>query len=776
MTQGLQQFAREQHLTLSTLLQGVWALLLSRYSGQQDLVFGTVVSGRPAELVGVEQMVGLFINTLPVRVQISLDQPVLSWLHALQQQQSEQRQYEYSSLTQVQHWSGLPADTVLFESLFAYENYPLQVQQQAVGESRVRVEALHTLEQTHYPLSLVTGPGEQILLKCLYDLNRFTPETITQLLKHIHVLLQSLLHQPEQVVGTLSLLSVDELARLEQWQTRQDIYPQEELLVPLFERYAEQQPEAIALVGGTGGELQMSYGELNYRATLLASGLRQRGVEAEVRVGICVERSVEQIIGLLGILKAGGAYVPLDPAYPSARLTWVLQDAQVPVVLTQHHLLARLETGFWHCICLDSDWAALAAEPVDGQQFPVNWPEQVAYVIYTSGSTGAPKGVQISQRSLLNLLLWHQRTYGIDRQARTTQIAGPAFDASVWEIWPPLTAGAVLAFPTEEVRLSPWHLQHWLLEQQITSSFVPTPLAERLFELPWPVTMALKDLLIGGDTLHRYPPQALRCRLINHYGPTEATVVASAGQVPAEGGHEEHAPLIGGPIANTRLYVVGQGMQPVPIGVVGDLYIAGAGIARGYLGRPEWTAERFVPDPFGQEPGARLDWTGDLVRWHEPGQLEFCRRKILRSRSVACVSNWERLNASCTSSPRCVRQWSSSRKGTSTRCIGWWLMWCPVMPSVSIGLRSVRSCCTNYRITWCLHGVLSWMFYRSRPMARLTDKLWQLEKRRIRWMSTSIGCRVPRERNNWSISGGRCWKWSALASRTIFSSWEAIRS
>ena len=623
IVQGLKRVAQQEDATLFMVLLAAFQILLAGYSGQQDIVVGTPIANRTR--AEVEPLIGFFVNTLVMRTDLAGQPTYREVIRQVRDRSLEAYSHQEVPFEQVVEAVQPERDlsrSPLFQVMFALQNTP----QGALQFAGLRLEAFALENETaKFDLTLsLMELGTEIVGSLEYNSDLFDAETIARMGQEYEALIARLLAQPEVAVERIGLLTDSERQQVfEDWNaTRQDWVEVQSVPV-LLQEQARQFPETIALAYA---EQQVSYGELNRRANQLAHRLRREGVGPETAVAVCLERSIEQIIGLVGILKAGGYYVPLDPASPSERLTWMVQDAQVSVVLTRQHLQPQLETGPWRCLYLDRDWSLFAAESVDELEIAASWPEQLAYVIYTSGSTGVPKGVQISQRSLLNLIFWHQQTYNIDRQARMTQIAGLAFDASVWETWPALTAGALLAFPTEEVRLSPWHLQYWLLEQQITSSFVPTPLAERLLELPWPATMALKDLLTGGDTLQHAPHQTLVCRLINHYGPTEATVVASAGQVFPAGESAERAPLIGGPIANTRLYVLGQGMQVVPIGAMGDLYIAGVSLARGYLGRPEWTAERFVPDPFGQEPGARLYGTGDRVRWHASGQLEFIGR------------------------------------------------------------------------------------------------------------------------------------------------------
>lgn len=395
--------------------------------------------------------------------------------------------------------------------------------------------------------------------------------------------------------------------------------------VPLVpERFAAQAartPEAPAVVAP---ERRLTYGALEAEANRLANYLRARGVGPEVRVGLCVGRSAALIVGALAILKAGGAYVPLDPAHPAERLAFMLGDAAAPVVITEAALVADLPAGAWETVALDRDAALIARESAAAPHVEVAV-GNLAYVVYTSGSTGRPKGVEIEHAALLNLVDWHQRAFGVTAADRATQVASPAFDAAVWELWPYLTAGATIVLPDEGTRVVPGALRDWLLAERITISFLPTPLAERVLTLPWPERAALRFLLTGGDALRHYPAAGLPFALINNYGPSENTVVATSGRVwPAPDGGD--LPAIGWPIDNTIVRLLDADGRPVPTGEAGELYIGGASLARGYVGRPDLTAERFLPDPLDPTPGARLYRTGDLGRLLPDGQIAFLGR------------------------------------------------------------------------------------------------------------------------------------------------------
>lgn len=398
-------------------------------------------------------------------------------------------------------------------------------------------------------------------------------------------------------------------------------YPGDMTVPELVAARAAETPDATAVVAGNQ---RITYRELDSRANQLAHHLHALGVGPDVLVGLCFERSVALVVGALGILKTAGAYLPLDPGYPRERLAFMLQDARSPVLVTEPRLAASLSEGAWRLVSLDAGATSLAPgdpQPPDCRAATDN----LAYVIYTSGSTGRPKGVEITHDGLLNLVFWHQRAFAVTRSDRATQVASPAFDGAVWEVWPYLTAGASIHIPDEETRLDPPLLRDWLVAQEITISFLPTPMAEAAMALTWPPHPALRILLTGADTLHRYPSPTLPFALVNNYGPTETTVVATSGLVPP-GNSVGPLPSIGRPIANTQVHILDENLQAVPTGTPGELYIGGRGVARGYRNRPDLTAERFIPDPFTDVPGARLYRTGDLVRSRADGDLEFIGR------------------------------------------------------------------------------------------------------------------------------------------------------
>jgi amino acid adenylation domain-containing protein len=401
-------------------------------------------------------------------------------------------------------------------------------------------------------------------------------------------------------------------------------FPKVGTIADLVTSQAAATPNAIALVSTNR---VWTYRELNERASVLAEMLRTLGVGPEVVVGLCMPRSPTMVVGALGILKAGGAYLPLDPAYPAARRAFLLADGQVPAVVAPELIKERVPTGAYHTVLLD-DLGRVADFPPLAQSVHVMaaaTPKNLAYVIYTSGSTGQPKGVEITHESLLNLVHWHQQAFGVKSADRASQVANVCFDAAVWEIWPYLAIGASLYFAEDDTVSDPESLRDWLVAQRITIAFIPTPLAERLLTLPWPSETALRTMLTGADTLHVYPPAGLPFLLVNNYGPTECTVVATSGPIHPNGSTDQ-LPPIGCAIANTEVYILDGAGNQVPMETAGELHIGGIGVARGYRNRPQLTAQRFIPNPFGARPDQRLFKTGDLARFLPDGQIAFVGR------------------------------------------------------------------------------------------------------------------------------------------------------
>jgi len=625
LTEKLKLLSQKSGVTLFMTLLAALNTLLFRYSGQDDILIGTPTANRNRQ--EIEPLIGFFVNTLVLRNSLE-GNPTFSGL--LQQARNVVLEaYANQDVPFEQVVDGLEIErslsyNPLFQVMFALQNAPLnalelpnlKAQYLAVEQQRIKFDLSLVLEE------IETEKGAYLEGFWEYDSDLFTPERITRMVGHFQTLLKGIVANPQQTVGELPLLTESEEQQLlVEWNQTQTSYPDHYCIHQLFEEQVVKTPDAIAVIDG---EKSLTYEQLNQKANQLAYYLQNLGVKTEDLVGICIERSVLMIIGLLGILKAGAAYIPLDPNYPSERLAYMLEDSAVSVLLTQENLVDTLPNYLGTIFCLDQDGKILEHHPQDNLLHPMT-SENLAYVIYTSGSTGKPKGVLIQHQSLLNLVSWHQNAFNITTIDRVTQLAGIAFDASVWEIWPYLTAGACLAIVPPDLLTSPKQLQEWLIAKKITVSFLPTPLAETLIPLDWSPNCPLRLMLTGGDKLNDFPPTSIPFTLVNNYGPTENTVVTTSVKITPDL-LTEKAPPIGRPISNTQVYILDQYQQPVPIGIPGELYIGGSGLAKGYLNRPELTDSKFIANPFSQKLSDRLYKTGDLVRYGNDGQIEFIGR------------------------------------------------------------------------------------------------------------------------------------------------------
>ena len=620
-TGGMEALARQHHLTLNPLVQGAWAILLSRYSGEEDVLFGSVVSGRPTELSGAERMVGLFINTLPLRVLVPPTTCVLEWLQQFQQQQVRMWQFEYSSLPQVQQWSEVRAGNPLFESIVVFRNLPVDesLREQGMG---IRIDSLeHHDMATGHPLVMGIVLEKTLRLQITYDRQRYDEATIRRMLAHMEQLLEAITANPQQELSRLQMLSGEEREQLRGWSGSEREYGPAGLVHELFAAQSAQQPEAEAVGDGERG---VSYGELNGRANQLARLLRERGVGAEVLVGVCVERSVAAVVAQLAVWKAGGVYLPLDGEQPAGRLEFMLRDAQPGLVIVGAGLPAGVSAGAVPVLSLAACGAELARASAGAVEVAVSG-EQLAYVIYTSGSTGEPKGVAVEHVQLSHTLQWAQELYEFTVADVVPCLAPLIFDISLFELWGPLLGGARVVLVDSRAVLQA-EVAAKVLEQVTFMHAVPSLMRHlaSVAEQQAGGYPELRGLFVGGDVVspelvgqmrESFPAAAVWVG----YGPTEATIMCASYRVTAAEpvAHQ----LVGRALGNVRLRVLDRQRQEVPVGVVGEIYIGGAGVARGYLNRPELTAERFV-----NLEGERYYRSGDLGRWLAGGVIEFVGR------------------------------------------------------------------------------------------------------------------------------------------------------
>ncbi|HEX7240019.1 MAG TPA: amino acid adenylation domain-containing protein, partial [Longimicrobiaceae bacterium] len=634
-TEALREQARRRGVTLNTVVQGAWALLLSRYAGEEDVVFGATVSGRPAELAGAEETVGMFINTLPVRVRLRAEAGLGEWLAQLQREQVEAREHEHAPLADVQRWSEVPAGESLFESLVVFENYPVdRALEEAQGRlGGVRVRRSLGREQASYPLVLVAQADTGLRAELRYDRGRVEAGAAGAMLGQLETVLEAVAADSGQPLGAVSLLRGSERAQLlEAWSATAPAYPRACVHEQVSAR-ARRTPGATAVV--FEGE-SLTYAELERRAGRLASRLRRLGVGPEVRVALCADRSADLVVAILGILRAGGAYVPVDPAYPAERMAYLLEDSGCAAVLVQEELRPRLPSTGAAVISLE-DALTDASDGEEGASGTGVGPENAAYVIYTSGSTGRPKGVVVTHAGVVRLFQATGEWFGFGPDDVWTLFHSYAFDFSVWEIWGALLHGGRLVVVPWETSRSPEAFYDLLVREGVTV-LSQTPSAFRQLDRAEEARgvapeLALRLVVFGGEALEPRTLQGWmerhggeKPRLVNMYGITETTVHVTyrpIGWAEVEAG--EGSP-VGVPIPDLGVRVLDRWGDPVPAGMPGELYVGGAGVARGYLGRPELTAERFVPDPFGAEAGARLYRTGDRVRWSAAGELEYLGR------------------------------------------------------------------------------------------------------------------------------------------------------
>ncbi|HEV2861081.1 MAG TPA: amino acid adenylation domain-containing protein [Pyrinomonadaceae bacterium] len=625
-TAALHAFARSSQLTLGTLVHGAFALLLGCYSGEDDVVFGTTVSGRPPALAGVDEMVGLFINTLPVRVRVEPRASVLSWLRGLQGKLAGLRDYEYGSLAEIQGWSDVPRGQALFECLLAFENYPVDAAL-LDGSGGLKLEDVRSSERTNYPLTVAALPGDGLRLQALYTNDRFDDATAGRLLAHLKRLLLDIAAGEDKSLADVRLLDDDERRRiLADWNETATAYPREQTVRQLFEAWAERTPEAPAVVCG---EERLTYAELNARANRLARRLREKGVGPEATVGVLMERSAGMVVALLGVLKAGGAYLPLDPAHPRERLSYMLGDAGARVLLTTARLAQDWpDDSAVHVLRLDADARLLTDGGAENPRDETS-ADSLAYVIYTSGSTGRPKGVSVTHRNVVRLVCGTDYLH-VRATDRVAHLSNVAFDAATFEMWGALLNGACLVIIDRQVALSQHELLNEVRRQRVSVLLMTTALFNEMARQMPDAFAGIGCVMTGGETAEpRWFKEVLDCgapgRLLNVYGPTENCTFSTWHEVKAVADDARQIP-IGRPVANSQAYVLDRLLRPVPVGVVGELCVGGDGLARGYHGRPGLTAERFVPNPYGREAGARLYKTGDLARLLPDGTIEFLGR------------------------------------------------------------------------------------------------------------------------------------------------------
>jgi amino acid adenylation domain-containing protein len=630
LTEALKTLSRKQGVTLFMTLLAAFKILLHRYTGQEDLVLGSPIAGRIRD--DIENLIGLFINTLVLRTDLSGNPTFRSLLRRVREVALgayAHQEVPFEKLIEALHLERSLSFTPLFQVMFVLQNTP-ESTLKLVGSTVSPVWIKR--ETTLFDLFLSLAERDEGLHGALsYRTDLFDKTTICRMIGRFEVLLQGIVADPDRRISTLPLLMETEKHQLlVEWNDTKRDYPQDKCIHQLFEEQVERTPEAVAVIFG---DQQLTYQELNRQANQLAHYLRKLGIRPELLVGICMERSLEMVVGLLGILKAGGAYVPLDPQYPKQRLAFLLEDTQVSVLLTQQRLVTYLPEHAAKVVRLDMEDKAIRTESIEN---PVSeaTADTLAYVIYTSGSTGEPKGVMISHRGICNRLLWGQEAYGLTDSDRVLHAFSLSFDFATWEIFTSLVAGAQLIIAEPGGNQDSSYLVKLIIGSKITlAGFVPSMLKAIFEESEIEGCNSLKRVVCGGEVLpvelqERFFAAWEGVELQNTYGPTEASIDVSFWVCRREDDSRskwQRVP-IGRPIANTQIYISDSHLQPVPVGLPGELHIGGAGLARGYLNRPYLTAERFIPNPFSNQPGTRLYKTGDLARYLPDGNIEFLGR------------------------------------------------------------------------------------------------------------------------------------------------------
>jgi len=612
-------YAQQHKITVNTLMQGVWSHLLSEYTGNKNVVYGIVVSGRPESLPGIEQRVGLYINTIPLCTQTNSEQPTEKWLQQIQQGQVNSMQWQHTPLADIQSWSGVPGN--LFDSILVFENYPisklLTEHQWSLQASDIKAE-----EQTNYPLSIAIHSAAEVHISFMYNSDVLAGQYVTAISRHFNEVLAQIINGVE-TPGQISLLSNAEKRELVQ-NGRGPVadYPKHKTLGQLFEEQAAKTPDNTALVFN---EERYTYTQLNERVNQVAYYLREKGVTAETLVPICLERSAEMIIAMLGVVKAGGAYVPIDPSYPQERILYMLEDTFSKLVVTNQALKEKVSAGnsYIEVVMIDATQQHINRQ-AKGNPTQIAHSSNLVYVIYTSGSTGKPKGVMVEHRNLMNLIHWHISDFEVTENSRATSMAGIGFDAFGWEVWPYLTVGASIFLISNEKRSSFQLLTGYFYISGITHSFIPTALITDFIDYSKNNLINLSYLLTGGDKLSSLNIVDLPFKVVNNYGPTENAVVATSYVLKQQDGLT--IPSIGKQIANSVIYLVDNKGRLVPEGALGEIWIGGDSLARGYLNLADLTGEKFRKDPFSIDPAARVYTTGDGGRRLPDGNIEFLGR------------------------------------------------------------------------------------------------------------------------------------------------------
>jgi amino acid adenylation domain-containing protein/non-ribosomal peptide synthase protein (TIGR01720 family) len=660
-TKSLSLLSQRYKLTPNSFLQAAWSLLLAHYSSKNEVLFGVTVAGRPTELPGVETALGLFINSLPLRVKVKPEQTVLELLRSLLYQNLELRQYEYMPLVKIQAMSDLPNAQALFQHLFVFENAPVDPTLRGTKDVLNIIDDKHRTH-SNYPINAVLVPGPQFHLQITYDVSRFDADVVKRMIDHFKVLLEAVIRHPEACLDKLPMLTDSESGLIcKQWNQTKHSYPEPCDVVALFEAQVELLPDDIA-VAFQGEEL--TYSELNHRVNRITHGLLSEDVGPETLVALFSDRGIEFMVMMLSVFKAGAAYLPVDPSHPDARIAQLIEDSGASMVLVSTAYSERV-TKLVNLTEAKQNTSDMSVDGTIVLQTPktlalklqlLSHPEvltlhelefqgnnlqnpakrhiqnNLAFVIFTSGSTGKPKGAMVEHQGMFNNLITKVPTLGLTEHDAIAQTAGQCFDISVWQHLTALVCGARVEIFQDEIVKEPNQLLTQLEERGVTILEAVPSMIQALLEIgDDDIKLSkLRWLIACGEA---FPPELCRrwmeryphVKVLNAYGPAECSDDVSYYQVPEKPSKSETIVPIGKPVHNTRLYLLNHWLQPVPIGVPGEICVSGIQVGRGYLGRPDLTAETFIPDPFNKT-GERLYRTGDLGRYREGGIIEFLGR------------------------------------------------------------------------------------------------------------------------------------------------------
>jgi bacitracin synthase 3 len=628
-TNNLKRLALKYNATLNTLLQSIWGVLLSKHCNRKDVVFGAVVSGRPAEIQGVESIVGLFINTIPVRVKYSKDDKFIDFLKKNQLEATDNLNHSYYSLNEIFNRTEIKSS--LFNHLLVFENFPDEIElsdgQTGVEKNNenltIQISELKIFDETNYDFTVTIIPARKLAIRFQFNELTYKRSLIENLTNQIDALIKQVLDYPDAKVSQLTLISSLERQKLFSYSTPSLKYPNATTIQELFEKEVEDNPDANALIFR---DKIITYKELNNLANNLATYLRNSfNIRPEDKVGLFLHKSEWMMIGLLGVLKSGAAYIPIDKNLPSERIKYILDDSEISILLTLSDYIFNFDYYTGQLLALDLQFEK--SEKVYHNPLLLNKPEDLAYIIYTSGSTGQPKGVQVEHRNIVNTLLWRKEYYKFGKCDVNLQIPSYSFDSSVEDIFSILISGGTLVIPEEDKRTDPFYLKELILRSSVTHMLVTPSLYKVLLKELREHLKGLKVVTVAGEPVNQDLVKQHYCilpsvLLINEYGPTENAVCSTVCLLKS---HERVS--IGKGISNVEVYILDDQLNLQPEEVIGEICVSGAGVSRGYWKKEELTKERFVKNPYSKNNAARLYKTGDLGRWLADGTIEFLGRK-----------------------------------------------------------------------------------------------------------------------------------------------------